>query len=142
MVRYLVQMALLLAVAVYAWRRGGWSERVAAATLVAPAAIDRIYHLAVASPQYRQVDLWHVSLDLAMLAAMVWLAMRAPRVWLLWLASLQLISALGHFLHVLELAMPIEVYWLMTIAPSYLQILLLGVGTYRNDRFRADKRRT
>ena len=139
MERYLIQMALLLAAAVYAWRRGGWPERAAAAALVAQAAIDRGYHLFVAAPQYRELDLWHMSLDRALLAVTVWLALRAQRVWLLWLASLQVISALGHVLRVLEVDMPVVVYWTTTAAPSYLQILLLAVGTRLNDRLRPDR---
>ena len=127
MERYLIQMAFLLAAAVYAWRRGGWPERAVAAALVAQAAIDRGYHLFVAAPQYRELDLWHMSLDLALLAVTVWLA------------SLQVISALGHVLRVLEVDMPVVVYWTTTAAPSYLQILLLAVGTRLNDRLRPDR---
>lgn len=134
MARYLFQVVLLLAVATYAWRRGGWPERATAAGLVASLAIDRAYHVLVNAPQYRQLDLWHMSLDVLMLAGTVWLALRAPRVWLLCLASLQVVSALGHVLRVLEVDMPVVVYWLMTVAPFYLQILLLAAGTYLNDR--------
>lgn len=142
MARFIFEVCFLAITAFYAWRRGGWPERAAAAALVALLAIDQAYHALAVAPQYREVDLWHMSLDVAMLAAIVGLALRAPRVWLLWLASLQTISALGHLLHLLEVAMPPQVYWSMTAAPSYLQIALLGVGTFLNDRFRADKRRT
>lgn len=136
MLRYFLQVALLAIVATYAWRRGGWPERAAAAALVAMLAIDRAYHLLVQAPQYRQFDLWHMSLDIALLAALIVLALRAPRVWLLWLASFQLISTLGHILHALGVTMPVVIYWLMTAASSYFQILLLAVGTYLNDRKR------
>ena len=136
MVRYLFQVVLLLAVAAYAWRRGGWPERTAAVALVVVASVDRAYHALVDAPQFRELDIWHMSLDLALLSVTVGLALRAPRVWVLWLASLQMISALGHFLHLLQVAMPPLVYGIMTVAPSYLQILLLAIGTYLNDRLR------
>lgn len=142
MARYLIQVAMLLAATAYAWRRGGWPEWVAAAILGAMFAIDRLYHFLVAAPQYRQLDLWHMSLDLVVLAAIVALALRAPRTWLLWMASLQLISALGHGLHVLEVGMPWLVYWTMTTAPSYMQILLLAAGTFLNDPRRRARRTT
>ena len=134
--RFLVQVCLLALVSLFAWRRGGGPEKAAAVALLASLAIDQTYHALVAAPLYRQLDLWHMSLDVAMLAVMVGLALRSPRVWLLWMASLQTISALGHVLHVIELAMPVVVYWAMITAPSWLQILLLAAGTYLNDQRR------
>ena len=136
MVRYLVQVGLLLAVAIYAWRRGGWPELAAAAALATMFLVDALYHALVRAPEWRDVSLWHMSLDLVMLTALVSLALRAPRVWTLWLASFQLVSALGHVLRLLELDMPVRVYWAMTAAPSYCQILLLAVGIFLNDRRR------
>ncbi|WP_195908634.1 hypothetical protein [Novosphingobium sp. Gsoil 351] len=136
MLRYLLQMALMLAVAAYAWRRGGQPERVAAAAFVSQEVVDRAFHLLVAAPNYREVDLWHMSLDLALLGTLVWLALRAPRVWPIWLASVQLVATLGHFLRIIEVETPPVVYWAIATAPSYLLILLLAVGTYLNDRTR------
>ena len=133
MVRYLVQMAMLLAVAGYAWRRGGWPEQAVAGLLVAIVVVDRLFHWLVVSPQYRQLDLWHLSLDLVMLAVVAVIALRAARVWPLWIASLQVISTLGHFLNAIGATMPLQVYWVMTTAPSYLQIFLLAMGTWLND---------
>lgn len=136
MVRYLVQVGLLLAVAIYAWRRGGWPERAAAAALATMFLVDALYHALVRAPEWREVSLWHMSLDLAMLVALVALALRAPRVWTLWIASFQLVSAFGQLLRLLEVEMPVRVYWAMTAAPSYCQILLLAAGIYLNDRRR------
>ena len=142
MVRYLFQVGLLLAVALYAWRRGGWPERAAAAALAAMFALDAAYHWLDRAPQWREVSLWHMSLDLALLAALVGLALRAPRIWTLWLASFQLVSALGQILRLFEVAMPVRVYWAMTAAPSYCQILLLAAGIYLNDQRRGDSATT
>lgn len=139
MLRYGIQMALMLGVAFYAWRRGGWPERVAASAFLLQEALDRAFHLLVAAPKYLELDLWHMSLDLALLGTLVWLALRAPRVWPLWLASIQLVATLGHFLRSIEVEMPQAVYWAMTTAPSYLLILVLAAGTYLNDRERANR---
>lgn len=136
MVRYLFQVGLLLAVAIYAWRRGGWPELAAAVALSAMFLVDALYHALVRAPEWREVSLWHMSLDLTLLAVLVVLALRAPRVWTLWLASLQLVAALGQVLRLLELEMPVRVYWAMTAAPSYCQILLLAAGICLNDRRR------
>lgn len=132
MARLLFQICFLVLVSVYAWRRGGWPEKAVAGALLALLAIDQAYHVLVEAPQFRQLDLWHMILDIAMLAVTVWLALRAPRVWLLWLASLQTISALGHIIQVIGVEMPVVVYWAMITAPSWLQISLLAVGTYLN----------
>ena len=134
MARYLFQVGWLLAAALYAWRRGGWPEKAAAALLVAQYAIDRAYHFLFPAPIYLSLDRWHLSLDLFTLGATIVLALRAQRIWTLWFASTQLVASAGHLLRGIDAAMPTLIYQIMVIAPSYLMIALLWTGTALHHR--------
>ena len=54
------------------------------------------YHLAFGPSGFEQVDPVHLVLDGGELVAIVWLALRANRMWPLWAAAAQLICVSGH----------------------------------------------
>ena len=137
MARYLSQLALLLAVAIFAWRRGESPERIAALILVGMALADPLYH-AFPGKQgiYDQVDFAHAAIDFAGLAAMVALALRADRFWTLWLGALQLIACLAHVLRAIEVDMPEIVYATIIRGPYWAQIAILGLATWLQVRRR------
>lgn len=137
MARYLSQLALLLLVAAFAWRRGEKPERVAALILVTMAVADPLYH-AFPGKQglYDRVDFAHAAIDFAGLAAMVGLALRADRFWTLWLGALQLIACLAHVLRAIEVDMPAIVYAIIIRGPFWAQIVLVGFATWLQTRRR------
>lgn len=131
--RFVVQMALFVVLAVWAWRSGGGPERACAFTFVAMFVVDRLYHLLVTpAMQLETVDGWHFALDIAVLAAILPVALRANRLYPMGLAACQLIAINAHiardsFSQITPLA-----YGILVVAPSYLQLAILafGIGTH------------
>lgn len=130
MARYLLQLALLLAVLLFALRRGGRPEKAAAIILVAMAIADPLYH-ALPGKQgiYDDVDLAHAAIDFGALAAMIAVALRADRFWTLWLGALQLIACLAHVLRAIEADMHAVAYAIIIRGPYWVQIALVGMAT-------------
>jgi len=128
--RYWLQIFLTGAAVVYCWRRGGQPERAAAAVIPAMYLLDLMYHAIWGQvTTYDRVNVGHLVLDLAALLAFVLIAVRANRWWTLWLASAQVVAVLSHFLRGLTSVMHPWVYAAMTRGPSWLEIVLLFVGT-------------
>lgn len=135
MLRYLVQLGLLAAVTAYAFARGGRPERQIAATLCAMAALDLGFHSVTgAAGEYGKVDAFHTLNDLWALAAMLAVALRADRFWTLWVAAFQLIAALSHLVRFLDVEMLRIVYAIIIRAPFWMQIMLVGLGTWGTAR--------
>lgn len=124
----LVQLLIVLAAVVVAFRLGGSPERIAAAIIVAWVATDVCYHLLSGPSDFDRVDPVHVVLDSWELIAITWLALRANRLWPLFAAAAQLICVLGHVAIVLQPEGLRRAYWAMTQLPPFLQLLALVLG--------------
>lgn len=137
MLRYLLQIALLIAAAIYAWRRGGRPERGVAATLVAIAAIDPVMHWILGTVgRYDTLNVVHAAIDFGGFCALLAIALKADRIWTLWAASAQLLALTSHGLRMLEIPMAEIVYAVVTRAPFYILILMLIAGTWLEHRRR------
>lgn len=135
MLRLLLMLAFLGFASVYALRRGGKPERQVAAILWGMVVVDQAYHLLVRSEGiYVTVDPFHTFNDLWALVAMFAVALTANRFWTLWLASLQIIATLSHFLRLLESEMLTIVYAVIIRFPFWLQLAILVWGTWNYDR--------
>ncbi len=123
---YVLQLALLAVATAIAFWRGGWPERSIATIMIAWVVIDRVFHLIFPGAEtYRVVDLWHFGIDLCGLAAFLFVALKADRIWTLWVCSLQLISVLGHILRLIDEAMFEIVYAIFLRFPFWIAIALL-----------------
>lgn len=141
MLLYMLQLALLAVGAALAVWRGGWPERSVAAIMIAWVAIDRAFHLVFPHAEtYAAVDLWHLGGDVCGLAAFLWVALKADRIWTLWLCSLQLISVLGHVLRLVDATMFEIVYAIFLRFPFWLAICLLIWGSSHQAWRRSDDR--
>lgn len=135
MVRYSIQMILLAVVALYAVKKGGGPEHGIAAILVTMSLADPLYHSAFGlTSQLETVDLGHLIIDLTAFVGILFIALRANRLWTLLAASTQLLSLMSHLLRVLNFDMNGLIYAIITRAPSYLLIALLALGTYAQSR--------
>ncbi|MFC0589694.1 hypothetical protein ACFFF7_09740 [Novosphingobium aquiterrae] len=135
MTRYLLEVALLVLAAVFAWRRGAAPERATAAALILMFVLDPLYHWLIAGGgHYGQVDLGHLTIDMITLTTTGWIALKADRWWTLWVSSAQVIAVLGHFLRLISFQIDPLVYSVMIRVPSYLQIALLLMGTWLHAR--------
>ena len=117
-----------------AWSSGGPPERTAAVTIITWMGIDTIYHLIFGRSSFGTVDPVHVVLDTTELAALVWLALRANRMWVLVAAAAQLMCVTGHIAVLLESGGLRRAYWALTQMPQYIEIAALLAGVFAHDR--------
>ena len=145
-IEVILALTLFFGAAFVAVARGGPPERLAAAIIIFWIMIDVSYHLVFGPSGFARVDPVHLVIDGGELIAIVWLALRANRMWPLWAAAAQLICVSGHIALFIEPGMR-RAYWAMTQLPPYIQVaaLLLGavaharrferIGPYRSWRF-------
>lgn len=123
----------LLAAAALRW--GAGPERACAAALFIVTFGDPVYHLLVErGPVYGSVDIGHLLMDIGVAATFIGVALRANRVYPLWLAAFQLVSVLSHFAREVTETFPKLAYGLMTYGPYYLTILIAAGGLWRHAR--------
>jgi len=127
-------LSLFVAAGLHAWLRGGPPERLAAAIIVAWILTDATYHLLFGPSGFDAVDPVHLWIDGAELVAIVWLALRANRLWPLWAAAAQLICFSGHIAAFIEPAGWTRAYWAMTQIPPYIQVIALVSGAAAHTR--------
>lgn len=113
--------------------RGGPPERQAAGIIVCWIVADLAYHIVFGPSGFAQVDPVHLVLDGGELVAIVWLALRANRMWPLWAAAAQLICVSGHMALFIEPGMR-RAYWAMTQLPQYIQLTALVLGAVAHAR--------
>ena len=124
---------LLLAVCAYAWLRGGWDERIIAATCLA----GTVATMLAVSPLHRRysgVEDGLLLVDLAVLAGFVTVALRSKRFWPLWVAGLQLTTFIGHVLKGIDQDLLPRAYGAALQFWSYPILIIVLVGTYRHHR--------
>lgn len=135
MVQYTIQIALLLLVALYAWRRGGKPEKQIASILVGMHLASLSYALLVGNwTDYSGMPLFRIMLDLAGLGLITLVGLRANRWWPLWVASLQLVTVFAHALRIIDAQVPPLIYAVMEQWPFWIMIVITGIGTQLRHR--------
>lgn len=135
--RAYLQAALFLAALVLAWRYGQAPERLCAAILVATLVAlriivtIRIWH--APANFFGSVNVEFFLLDVLTAVAFIAVALRANRIYPLWLSSIQLIAVTSHFAAGLKTSAPVA-YAVMNIGPSYLLVLIVLAGIYAQHR--------
>jgi hypothetical protein len=71
-------------------------------------------------------------IDLTVLAAFLFVALRSNRFWPLWVAGLQLTMSTSHVLKAIELDLLPRAYAAAAIFWSYPILLILAIGTWRS----------
>jgi hypothetical protein len=133
--RVIAQRLLLFLVVASAFRWGAGPERTTGLVLAGMLFVDLAYHAIFgAGVRLLQVDVGHAVIDLAALGALLAIGVRANRNYTLWIGALQILAVFGHVARNLDNAMSPLMYAVIHIAPSYAQIILLGVGTHRYRR--------
>lgn len=127
-------MSIFIFATVIAWRGGGPPERTAATTIMAWIGVDMIYHLLYGRSSFDVVDPFHVAIDSVELAVLVWLALRANRVWPLFAAAAQVMCVMGHVSVLLQEGGLDRAYWAMTQLPQYIQLAALISGVVAHAR--------
>jgi len=124
---------LLLAVAFYAFWRGGRDERIVAVTCVLGALLT---HLSISplAQRYDSIEIGTFLVDLGVLAAFTAVALRSSRFWPLWAAGLQLTTILGHALKGVNQQLLPQAYGAALQFWSYPILIILALGTFRYHR--------
>jgi hypothetical protein len=117
----------------YAWWRGGGPEQAGAAIFLVSAVLTTLL-LSTGRSRYASVETAVLFVDLAMLAALVVLALRADRFWPLWVAALQAIGTAGHAAKMVDPLVIRSGYALILALWSYPMLLLLVLGAWRHRR--------
>lgn len=127
---------LLLAVAVVsALRWGAGPERATGLVLAGMLVADLAYHAIFgAGVDLLTIDVGHAVIDTLAMGALTSIAVAANRNYTLWIGALQILAVLGHIARNLDEAISPLVYAIIHIAPSYFQIGLLLMGTFRHRR--------
>ncbi|WP_374406275.1 hypothetical protein [Pelagerythrobacter sp.] len=127
---YFAQLALLFVATMLAFWKGGWPERSIAVIMVAWAAADFMLHNAFSHAEiYEVVDLWHFTFDVTGFALFFVVALKADRIWPIWMCSLQFYSVAGHFIRMAAPEMYELVYAVFQRFPYWLEILLIIWGS-------------
>lgn len=129
--------AVLIVVTLYAFARGRYDERFAAAVCVTATVATRL----VMSPltvRYSSIEFGILTVDVAALAGFTYIALRSNRFWPLWTAAFQLTSILSHFMKLVEVDLMREVYAAAERLWVYPIFLTIVVGTWRSHRRRQE----
>ena len=133
--RALLQYAIIFGLAGYAWFRGDMPERLATLVLPGMIALDIVNQLTLArNAAFETVEFGDLVIDGLALIAFAALAIKANRIYPLWLLGAQLIAVMMHFLRDISVGMEGGVYFILTRAPSYIQIVALMAGLYCHRR--------
>lgn len=126
--RPFVQTGLFALTAIYALLKCDWPEKAASLIFVGAILLDELHHALFPEGIYDQVNVGHLIIDAIMLFALIQLAMRANRIYPLWILAAQLIATAMHLERGLLSAIHPFAYWTLTRLPSYLQLATLCAG--------------
>lgn len=125
--------SILVAICAYAFWRGRRDERVAAAACLG-ASILQMFVISERMTRYTGLEAGVFLIDVAVLAAFVYVALKSERFWPMWIAGLQLTTIFGHFLKAIQLSLLPHAYGGALRFWGYPILLILAVGTWRTHR--------
>lgn len=137
MVRFSIQVALLLVVFAYAFRKGGKPEKYVATIylgLFLAAVAFRLFSGGWSEGSYHGLQLYRFASDILAFLCVVVVALRFNRWWVLWVGSVQLLAVMAHLIRAAELPIEPLVYAIMERWPTWIALILTGAGTWQHAR--------
>ena len=131
---------LLVAIALYAFLRGGSDEKWTAVICLLGALVTHI----VISPlheRFQGVETAVLIVDLAVLAGFVAVALRSDRFWPLWMSGVQLTTVMGHAMKLVDADLLPRAYAASLVFWAYWTLLILAIGVWRHHRREIASRR-
>ena len=122
--------ALMWAVFIYALRRGGWAERVAAGSTV----LGTYLTLLTASPstiRFKHVETPVMLVDMAVLLVLLAISLRSNKFWPLWLTAMQGLTVFAHLSPFIPHMLP-WAYWRASAVWSWLKLIVLAYAIHRH----------
>jgi hypothetical protein len=127
--------ALLIASCGYALWRGRSDERIVALVCLVATAASRLAFSPL-SVRYTGVETGLLLIDLSVLAAFVFVALKSPRFWPLWVAGLQLTTSMAHLMKAIDESLLPIAYGAAIALWSYPILVILAIGTWRGHQRR------
>lgn len=127
-------LAILAAVSLYAFLRGRADERLAATICIVATAATHGLMLAIGET-YSKVETGLLLVDVATLAAFLYIALRTDRFWPLWVAGFQLTTLFSHALKAVQLDLMPQAYAAAAKFWVYPIFLAIVIGTLRSKRY-------
>lgn len=125
---------ILLAIVVYAFRRGAMDERIAALTCL----FGTLATMLVSGSgivMYNSIETGVLIVDFVAFGVFVAVALKSARFWPLWVAGFQLSSTLAHLVRLFDSNMIPHVYAAAERFWIYPIFLAIGVGAWRAKRY-------
>ncbi|KKC25972.1 hypothetical protein [Sphingomonas sp. SRS2] len=120
---------VMWASAFYAFRRGGWEERLVAISMILGSYMSALVPTTRAS--FEHVEASIAVVDLCLFVSLQLIALRSKKFWPLWIASIQGVSVLGHLAPLIPNMQPAAAYNAVALwsYPSWV-ILALAVRSH------------
>lgn len=120
---------------VAAFKVGDEPERIVAAALMGMLIFSGINLILFDhSPLSTNIDLGFFIIDGLTAAVLIAVALKANRIYTLWMAGFQIIALLAHFARGLTEAISPIAYVILVVGPSYFQIIILTFGIWLHHR--------
>lgn len=130
-VHVLIFFAAQFAASGYAFARGGAPERWVAVLLVVAALIDAALPFKP-DRSFHRVEWGALAIDVALLAALSWVALFANRYWPMWVAAIQLDTVAIHGVRAYDPALRAPVYEALAGWAAYPILAALVIATLRH----------
>ena len=124
---------LMWSVTIYAFRRGGWEERLTSCNMVICAYLSVL--IDTPNDSFRNFEFSVATLDACSLLGQQLIAFRSEKFWPLWLAGMSGVTVLGHLAPLMPGIPPIMAYNAVALW-GYPCWLLVGFAILRHDRRR------
>ncbi len=121
--RIMIYGILMWAVTIYAIRRGGGTEKLAAVGIVGNSYLTPLL-LNPTGTEFQQVEVSVVFVDCALLVLLLLIALQSRKFWPLWLTAIQGVTILGHFAPLVHLSP--WMYQRAVASWSWPMLILLG----------------
>ena len=129
------QLIVLLTLAFLGLWKGAGPERAVAGVMLGILISDRTYHLIFGNvSNLASIDYGHALIDMVAMVALIVIALRANRMYTLWIAALQMIAFNAHLARELTQGMSPIAYAILFVGPSYFQLLAQGLGLWAHRR--------
>lgn len=135
MIQVVLYTLLMWGVAVYAFYRGGWEERLCSAAFVTGSYAS----LLLRSPHgsaFRHLEFQVMLVDSSFFLLMAIIASLSKKYWPMWVTAMTALTLLEHFLPYMPHMDP-DVYFLATIAWSYPMWIIIAIGVQRHSLTRS-----
>lgn len=135
MIRIVLYGILMWGVCLYAFRRGGWAERIAAVGIVVNSYTTTIatIYLTSSVTRYHRTELPILLVDLGLALALFYVTIRSDKFWPLWLTAMQSLVVLAHLSPYVPHMIPWG-YWRAVAVWSWPMLIVLAFAIHRHHR--------